>query len=147
MKKTIPFLFIFFFSFSISSFSQTAEEPISPSDESYYMLYNNCAADDLPSDCFEFGLDWKDHQNHSLVSSSNIVFYYSPLIKSHCNEPVVYTLTPNNGVWTYSDENTAITIKMRMVETFFGYQVSEIKIVTKNGALCKAPPSKKITLP
>jgi hypothetical protein len=147
MKTKIIISLIFFCISGIKSFSQTNEEPITPSDERYYELYTSCEEDSDPSNCFEFGLDWSDHQDHSKIFTSNIVFYYTPLIKSHCGGPVVYTLTPHNDVWSYADENTKITIKMRMVETAFGYQVSEINIVTKNGGLCKAPPSKRILRP
>jgi hypothetical protein len=146
---------ILFFLLSLSGFTQEtiSKDKTSSSMRNYlnisfgdefYQLYDHCEEENSVDNCWKFGLFWDEGiQDYSNVSSSKIQFYYFPKKSSLCHDIAFYELVPkninDNIVWQYNDHNLTITIKMIEVETFFGYQLSDIRITNNLGESCFGP--------
>lgn len=67
-------------------------------------------------------------------------FSYFPKISLLCEDVSLYDLTNISGLtWQYKDENITILVKMKEVETFIGYALTEIRITNMLSESCYSP--------
>jgi hypothetical protein len=144
MKKLLSLIFIC--SISISAFSQDANAIEKyknvDADTKFYQLFDACANTNKTEGCWKIGLNWDAQESdYSLVHRSKMHFYYVPKASLNCSNLAFYELSPNpkTGAWSFKNQQISISVKMRMVETFFGYQLSEIRITNLAGESCYGP--------
>ncbi len=114
--------------------------------EWYYELYNTADKDNSNSrldSCWRIGyylVSDNGFPDPSVASSSKLHFYYFPKISLLCEDVTFYELTKVSGLtWQYKDENITILVKMKSVETFIGYDLTEIRITNTSIESCKGP--------
>ncbi len=122
MKKL---LLIALFTFQvIHAFSQNTEPN--------YTLKDACEAS--KNNCWKLDLCWnEDLQDYSTVSTSDILFKYFPEKNSNCSNTTTYRLKPISGnnnfaIWQYKDATINIRVRMKMVESMFGYQLFDVSV-------------------
>jgi hypothetical protein len=129
--KNIILLLVFIFQ-GINTFSQKSNP--------YYLLKDAC--EESNNNCWKLYLCWnEDLQDYSTVDASDILFVYFPDNNSNCSGNKTYRLKPESGsddysVWHYKDAKIDIRVRMKMVETCFGYSLSEIKLKSKKTNHC-----------
>ncbi len=114
--------------------------------EFYYEIYNTADKDNSNSrldSCWRIGyylVSDNGFPDPSVASSSKLHFYYFPKISLLCEDVTFYELTNISGLtWQYKDENLTILVKMKSVETFIGYGLTEIRITNTSSESCKGP--------
>lgn len=123
--KRLLMLAMMAFSFS-RSFSQ----------DTYYSIFGCC--DSIHAGHYEFGIEWKDQSDPSIVSKSDILFVYFG--EEGCGRRS-YRLRPNgSGEWIFAEPGLSIRICMSPVESYIGYSPYSIRIESSGGC---APSSTK----
>ncbi len=114
--------------------------------EFYYEIYNTSDKDNSDSrldSCWRIGyylVSENGFPDPSVASISKLHFYYFPKISLLCEHVTFYELTNISGLtWQYKDENLTILVKMKSVETFIGYDLTEIRITNTSSESCKGP--------
>ncbi|MCF8329256.1 MAG: hypothetical protein K9I37_02865 [Crocinitomicaceae bacterium] len=114
--------------------------------EFYYEIYNTSDKDNSDSrldSCWRIGyylVSENGFPDPSVVTRSKMHFSYFPKISLLCEDVTLYDLTNISGLtWQYKDENLTILVKMKSVETFIGYDLTEIRITNTSSESCKGP--------
>jgi hypothetical protein len=103
---------------------------------SYYSLHDDCEG--ITGDCWKLDLCWNEElENYSTVHQSEMAFRYFPKKKAQCSSVITYRLVPLKGsgnfvTWQYQNANITIRVKMRMVETAFGFQLYDVRLTNKH---------------
>ena len=119
MKKLLLFGAI---AFGLNAFGQVP----------YYSLHDACETS--TDKCWKLGLCWdEDLENYSTISGSEMLLTYFPKKNSQCSDSTTYRLTPFGGsgdfeIWQYKNTNIYIRVRLKLVETLFGYQLYDIRI-------------------
>ena len=112
--------------------------------DKYYELYENCSTNNSVDSCWKIALWWDyDENDPSKVYTSDMHFYYFSDVENNCGDVTFYLLKPkdatNGRMWIYKDENIEIKAIMIQVETFFGYQLKDIRITNFKNNPCSGP--------
>jgi hypothetical protein len=114
--------------------------------EFYYEIYNTSDKDNSDSrldSCWRIGyylVSENGFPDPSVVTRSKMHFSYFPKISLLCEDVTLYDLTNISGLtWQYKDENLTILVKMKEVETFIGYALTEIRITNMLSESCYSP--------
>ena len=114
--------------------------------EFYYEIYNTSDKDNSDSrldSCWRIGfylVSENGFPDPSVVTRSKMYFSYFPKISLLCEDVSLYDLTNISGLtWQYKDENITILVKMKEVETFIGYALTEIRITNMLSESCYSP--------
>ena len=158
MKKIFPLTLMMLFFAVFDVYSQdlrTKEEKVKDilkiyeelyEGEWYYEIYNTADKDNSNSrldSCWRIGfylVSENGFPDPSVASSSKLHFSYFPKISLLCEDVTLYDLTNISGLtWQYKDENITILVKMKEVETFIGYALTEIRITNMLSESCYSP--------
>ena len=114
--------------------------------EFYYEIYNTSDKDNSDSrldSCWRIGyylVSENGFPDPSVVTRSKMHFSYFPKTSLLCEDVTLYDLTNISGLtWQYKDENLTILVKMKEVETFIGYALTEIRITNMLSESCYSP--------
>jgi len=147
-------LLLAFFLGSTLAIGQTLQKPTgkfpSYEDRMFYPLQSNCAEDGNLADCWKIGMWWdSEESDYSLVSSSEVYFYYFPKSGATCEGPKFFKLTPGEGVstendewlatWEYKDADISIRYSMVAVESGFGYSSYDLQVTNHKNNSCAGP--------
>jgi len=98
----------------------------------YYSLHDACETS--IDKCWKLGLCWdEDLGNYSTIHGSEMLLTYFPKKNSQCSDSTTYRLTPFGGsgdfaIWQYKNTNINIRVRLKLVETLFGYQLYDVRI-------------------
>lgn len=106
----------------------------------YKILYDSC--EDNKGNCWKLYLCWDESlSDYSTVGTSDMLFTYFSNNNSNCSTETSYILKSDHGasdftVWQYHDAKINIRVRMKLVETFFGYGLYDLNVKNKFTNTC-----------
>jgi hypothetical protein len=128
MKKL---LLIGMLAFGLNAFGQ----------DPYYRLHDACKTSG--DNCWKLGLCWnEDLMDYSTIHKSEMLLTYFPKKNSSCSDSTTYKLTPLGesgefALWQYKNTNISIQVRLKLVETSFGYQLYDVRITNSQMNDCQ----------
>jgi hypothetical protein len=98
----------------------------------YYNLHDACETNS--EKCWKLGLCWNEElMDYSSIHESEMLFSYFPQKNPLCIDSTTYKLTPSDrdgefAIWQYKNANISIQVRMRQVESLFGYQLFDVRL-------------------